>query len=116
MMKVMCDTEQEYYLQQMVHQKLHGCNLPEPRCTAATLMELATQLRHMTEQLYSGGSPLYHDHHLTRATSRLYCIYWQGHNGCSFTLRKFHANFPLSSIGEISHKWIKEIFNGGTAV
>ena len=50
MMKVMCETEQEYYLQHMVHQKLQGHNMPHPSCKGTTLIELATELRHIKEE------------------------------------------------------------------
>ena len=51
MMKVMCETEQEYYLQHMVHQKLQGYNMPQPRSKGNVLVELATELRHLKDEV-----------------------------------------------------------------
>ena len=45
MMKSMCETEQEYFLQQTVHQKLQGYSMPHPKCKGTILVELATELR-----------------------------------------------------------------------
>ena len=53
MMKVMCETEEEYFLQQLVHQKLQGHNMPHPKCKATILIELASELRHLKEEYSS---------------------------------------------------------------
>ena len=52
-MKVMCETEEEYFLQQLVHQKLQGHNMPHPKCKATILIELASELRHLKEEYSS---------------------------------------------------------------
>ena len=41
MMKLMCETEAEYYLQHLVHQKLQGHSLPHHKCKGSILIELA---------------------------------------------------------------------------
>ena len=51
MMKVMCETEQEYFLQHLVHQKMQGLNLPHPKCRGTVLIELAAELRQAKEEL-----------------------------------------------------------------
>jgi hypothetical protein len=53
MMKSTCETEQEYFIQQNVHQKLQGLNLPHPRCKGSILVELAAEMRHLKEELGS---------------------------------------------------------------
>lgn len=68
MMKVRCETEQEYFLQHMVHQKMHGFNMPHPKCKGTILIELATELRHLKEELVSpplGKFPLTSSIHIT---------------------------------------------------
>ncbi len=49
-MKVMCETEEEYFLQHLVHQKLQGYNMPHPKCKATVLIELASELRSLKEE------------------------------------------------------------------
>ena len=51
MMKVMCETEQEYYTQHCVHQKLQGYNMPHPRSNGNLLIELATELRNLKDEV-----------------------------------------------------------------
>ena len=51
MMKSMCETEEEYFLQHMVHQKLQGYNMPHPKCKGTILVELAAELRQLKEEL-----------------------------------------------------------------
>ena len=51
MMKVMCETEQEYFLQHLVHQKLQGVNLPHTKCRGTVMIELAAELRQAKEEL-----------------------------------------------------------------
>lgn len=53
MMKSTCETEQEYFIQQNVHQKLQGLNMPHPKCKASILVELAAEMRHLKEELTS---------------------------------------------------------------
>ena len=48
----MCETEQEYFLQQMVHQKLQGYNMPHPKCKGTLLIELAAELKHIKEEAF----------------------------------------------------------------
>jgi len=51
MMKVMCDTEQEYFLQQTVYQKLRGCNMPDPKCKGSLIVDLAAELQQVRDSL-----------------------------------------------------------------
>jgi len=51
MMKVMCDTEQEYFLQQTVYQKLEGCNMPDPKCKGSLLVDFAAELQQIKDNL-----------------------------------------------------------------
>jgi len=56
MMKVTCDTEQEYFLQQTVYQKLDGCNMPDPKCKGSLLVDLAAELQQVKDSLtFSAG-------------------------------------------------------------
>lgn len=54
MMKVNCDTAQEYFLQQTIKEKITG-NLPHPRCNGSVLVQLATELRQIKEEITSAG-------------------------------------------------------------
>ena len=47
----MCETEQEYFLQQMVHQKVQGYNLHHPKCKSTLLVDLVAELTQITEEL-----------------------------------------------------------------
>jgi len=49
MMKAVCETEQEYFLQHVVHQKLHG-HIPSPKCKGTILVELAAELKHIRDE------------------------------------------------------------------
>ena len=63
MMKVACETEEEYYLQLMISQKLKGNNLPPPRCNGTILQELSAELNQLREEFILGagrGDGLYH--------------------------------------------------------
>lgn len=51
MMKASCEFESEYFMQQMVHQKLRGSNLPHPKCKSTLLVELVTELTQIREEL-----------------------------------------------------------------
>jgi hypothetical protein len=51
MMKVTCDTEQEYYCQQTVYQKLQGYNMPSQKCKGSLLVDLAAELRQMKDEI-----------------------------------------------------------------
>ena len=51
MMKVTCDTEQEYFLQQTVYQKLEGCNMPDPKCKGSLLVDFAAELQQIRDSL-----------------------------------------------------------------
>ena len=50
MMSKSCGSENQFFLQQNVHQKLQGLNLPEPTSVGSTLMSLATQLRNLIDE------------------------------------------------------------------
>jgi hypothetical protein len=54
MMKVACDTEQEYYIQQTVYQKLLGFNMAPPKCKGILLVDLAAELRQIKDELACG--------------------------------------------------------------
>ena len=54
MMKLTCDTEQEYYFQQTVYQKLRGCNMPAKKCKGSLLIDLAAELRQIKDDLTAG--------------------------------------------------------------
>ncbi|KAK7491630.1 hypothetical protein BaRGS_00017083 [Batillaria attramentaria] len=47
MMRVNCDTAQEYYIQQTIKDKLHGYNYAYPKSTAAILLSLALDLKQL---------------------------------------------------------------------
>lgn len=51
MMKVVCETEQEYYLQQLVHQKLRGCSMPDPKSRSGVLVDLVAELKQEKDKL-----------------------------------------------------------------
>ena len=51
MMKVTCDTEHEYFLQQTVYQKLAGCSMPHPKCKGSLLVDLAAELQQIKDSL-----------------------------------------------------------------
>ena len=37
----------------MVHQKMHGYNMPHPKCKGSILIELAAELRHLKDEIAS---------------------------------------------------------------
>ena len=51
MLALACETEQEFFLQQLVHQKLQGQALPHPRCKASSLVTLAAELKQLKEDM-----------------------------------------------------------------
>ena len=51
MMKAMCETEQEYFLKQLVHEKLRGHSMPDPKCIGSVLVDLATELKQVRDEL-----------------------------------------------------------------
>ena len=55
MMKVTCETEQEFYLQQTVYQKLQGCNMPSQKSKGSLLVDLAAELRQIKDELAFGS-------------------------------------------------------------
>jgi len=57
MMKVTCDTEQEYFLQQTVYQKLEGCNMPHPKSKGSLLVDLAAELQQVKDSLSFTAGP-----------------------------------------------------------
>jgi len=50
-MKVACDTEREYFLQQTVYQKLDGGSMPHRKCKANILVDLAAELQQIKDNL-----------------------------------------------------------------
>ena len=73
MMRINCDTAQEYYLQQAIKDKLQGYSFTHPKCTASKLLQLATELQKLKEEFYTGGNytcdPPPHHTHTHRATA-----------------------------------------------
>jgi hypothetical protein len=51
MMRVNCDTAQEYYIQQTIKDKLHGYNYAYPKSTATILLSLSLDLQMLRDQL-----------------------------------------------------------------
>ena len=51
MMRVNCDTAQEYYIQQTIKDKLQGYNYAYPKSTAAILLTLSVDLQQLRDQL-----------------------------------------------------------------
>ncbi|XP_074657337.1 protein unc-80 homolog [Tubulanus polymorphus] len=56
MLKLQCDTEAEYYLQQLVGQRLQGNLLPPPKCSGSILIDLANELRIIKEDMALRGA------------------------------------------------------------
>ena len=59
MMRVNCDTAQEYYIQQTVKDKLQGYSFTHPKCTGSVLVELTIELRQIKEEFISSGGKLH---------------------------------------------------------
>eukprot|EP00105_Crassostrea_gigas_P024973 XP_011445404.1 PREDICTED: protein unc-80 homolog isoform X2 [Crassostrea gigas] len=55
MMKINCDTAQEYYLQQAIKDKMQGFSFSHPKCSATVLLQLAVELQHLKEEFYNVG-------------------------------------------------------------
>ena len=55
MMRVNCDTAQEYYIQQTVKDKLQGYSFTHPKCIGSVLVELALELKQIKEDFISAG-------------------------------------------------------------
>ncbi|KAK6194683.1 hypothetical protein SNE40_000272 [Patella caerulea] len=51
MMKVNCDTAQEYYLQQTIRDKLQGYSFTHPKSCGSILIQLATELKQLRDEL-----------------------------------------------------------------
>ena len=60
MMKVNCDTAQEYYIQQTVKDKLLGYSFTHPKCTGSVLVELTMELRQIKEEFICAGGRFHH--------------------------------------------------------
>ncbi|CAE1324419.1 UNC80 [Acanthosepion pharaonis] len=58
MMKVNCDTAEEYFLQQIIKDKLMGVHtVNHPKCKGSTLIQLTLELRHIKEELANAEFP-----------------------------------------------------------
>jgi hypothetical protein len=55
MMRVNCDTAQEYYLQQTIKDKLLGYSSTHPKCNGSIMLQLAVELRQCKEDFKSSG-------------------------------------------------------------
>lgn len=55
MMRVNCDTAQEYYIQQTIKDKLQGYSFTHPKCTGSVLVELALELKSIKEEFLATG-------------------------------------------------------------
>ena len=55
MMRVNCDTAQEYYIQQTIKDKLQGYSFTHPKCIGSVLVELALELKQIKEEFISAG-------------------------------------------------------------
>ena len=82
MMKINCDTAQEYYLQQAIKDKMQGFSFSHPKCSATVLLQLAVDLQHLKEEFYNVGK-----HHLTRNKALEHCL---------FLLLSIHVGITLS--------------------
>lgn len=60
MMKVNCDTAQEYYLQQTIKDKLQGYSFTHPKCRATILLQLALELQQLKEDFNNVGIGMYY--------------------------------------------------------
>ena len=56
MMRVNCDTAQEYYVQQTIKDKLQGYNYAYPKSTATILLSLSLDLQQLRDQLQASSS------------------------------------------------------------
>uniref|UniRef100_T1IVG6 Uncharacterized protein n=1 Tax=Strigamia maritima TaxID=126957 RepID=T1IVG6_STRMM len=50
-MHVICDSDAEYYYQQLIAEKLQSFSLPSPRCKGTLLVELAQEMKKLKEEL-----------------------------------------------------------------
>ncbi|XP_064639472.1 protein unc-80 homolog [Lineus longissimus] len=55
LMKLTCESEHEYYLQQLIGQRLKGHLLPAPKSSGSTLIELANELRVIKDDMTVRG-------------------------------------------------------------
>ncbi|KAL4233067.1 Protein unc-80 [Mactra antiquata] len=69
MMRVNCDTAQEYYIQQTIKDKLQGYSFTHPKCTGSVLVELAVELKQIKEEFISTGGE-YRSRSATMVTDR----------------------------------------------
>ncbi|ESO92838.1 hypothetical protein LOTGIDRAFT_232936 [Lottia gigantea] len=70
MMKVNCDTAQEYYLQQTIRDKLQGYSFTHPKSCSSILIQLATELKQLREEIASNNIAGYRSRTATFATDR----------------------------------------------
>ncbi|XP_055887561.1 protein unc-80 homolog isoform X2 [Biomphalaria glabrata] len=69
MMRVNCDTAQEYYLQQTIKDKLQGYTFSYHKPASAILVNLAIELRHLRDEL-SNSTGIYRSRAATLATEQ----------------------------------------------
>jgi len=55
MLRLNCDTAQEYYIQQTIKDKLQGYSFCHPKCTGSVLVELAVELKQVREEFIATG-------------------------------------------------------------
>ncbi|KAL8568215.1 hypothetical protein ACOMHN_027738 [Nucella lapillus] len=70
MMRVNCDTAQEYYIQQTIKDKLQGYNYAYPKSTATILLTLSVELQHLRDQLQACTAVGYRSRAATFATDQ----------------------------------------------
>ncbi|GFO03526.1 unc-80-like protein, partial [Plakobranchus ocellatus] len=90
MMRVNCDTAQEYYLQQTIRDKLQGYTFSYHKSASAILVTLALELRQLRDELASNLG-VYRSRAATSITE---------HSDYSQT--QFHERLPNASITEIA--------------
>ncbi|CAH1781834.1 unnamed protein product, partial [Owenia fusiformis] len=55
MLSMSCATQQEYFIQHAIHEKLRGKNMPPPRSIGNVLMDLASELRSIRDDINALG-------------------------------------------------------------
>ncbi|XP_052242651.1 protein unc-80 homolog isoform X2 [Dreissena polymorpha] len=69
MLRVNCDTAQEYYEQQTIKDKMHGYSFTHPKCVGTILVELALELKQIREEFIATGGE-YRSRSATMVTDR----------------------------------------------
>ncbi|XP_021380201.1 protein unc-80 homolog isoform X3 [Mizuhopecten yessoensis] len=69
-MRINCDTAQEYYIQQTIKDKMLGYSFTHPKCNASILLQLAVELQALKDEFHTVGAGEFRSASATDTTER----------------------------------------------